>query len=779
MPRRTRSDVERLVAAERAARVAGRSAAEWWREITRSAASARTDRALDDLFRKALATIRDALDADAVSVLVANEAADQLVARASIGLNEEVTVDLAIHKGEGLAGRVLDSGDPLIVHDLTKFDVVSPVLRNSGLRSVAAVPISFDDMPLGVLYAGSKRFRNFDQIDIELMEVLASRLADALERVRAFETERARRERAERDADHLVRVQDITSKLLRATSKDEVASLLTESLSADALGEGPVWSAVWLRRDENLVMSQTPRKPPATDVPLEVSMDSEGSIAAAARDKRARYTTGADLFAPDEQGSVERFSLSSCAVVPLIVGHDCLGVLAVAHRETHGFEPDERDFLAAMADQAALAIERARLYAAQVTLSEANAFFAQAARVVAEGSDYTDTLGRLASLALQVVGDICLVDVITEDGGNRRMVALHRDPSLQHLVDGLRSDYSPDPLGSHPAIEVIRTGKTRWSEEMSDDFLRETTRDQSHFDLVKSLNFRSYVAVPLMGDSEVIGALTLVSSSRAVGPGDVSFAERFAEHVAAVVDNARRYESTMETSHVLQESLLPRRLRPVPGLGVHTRYLPATRSLEVGGDFYDLISLPGGHAFFMIGDVAGHDRSAAAQMGQLRSAARALASQVDTPSELVAALRQSWQLLDFDRIATGLFCRLDPRTGELMVASAGHYPPLLLEEGSARFVPVIPSEPLGVSSSGTLDWRGRLEEGQVLVLFTDGAIDERDAGPASSMEHLARDLANCDLCNLSGVCDRIVATLPLDRIDDVAMLVVRLQRNLQ
>ena len=339
------------------------------------------------------------------------------------------------------------------------------------------------------------------------------------------------------------------------------------------------------------------------------------------------------------------------------------------------------------------------------------------------------------------------------------MVARHADPARQHLVDQLRDDYPPDPEGSHPAVEVIRTGKTRWAQHMSEDFLAETTRDATHFALVKALGFASYMAVPLMGDVEVLGSLTLVSAERPFGPSDVAFAERLAEHVAAVVDNARRYEATLETSHTLQQSLLPADLPQLPGLAVHSRYLPATRGLDVGGDFYDLVVLPTGIIDVMIGDVAGHDREAAALMGHLRSAARALAGQVDTPADLVRALQWSWGLLGFDRIATGLFGRLDPGTGHLLLASAGHYPPLLVESAATRYLSVEPSVPLGVAGEGAINWQGTLERGQTLVLYTDGAVDERVIGPEASMGVLAAAAAHGDP-SPEAVCERLVGTFP-------------------
>jgi GAF domain-containing protein len=770
-------DVGRLVAAERAARAASESAVRWWRDIAGTAESARTDQALDDLFRTALATIKSALGADAVSVLQANEAGDELVARASSGLSEEITRGLGIRIGEGMSGRVLATREPLIVDDLSSIAVVSPVLKNSGLRSVVAVPILLEDRMLGVLYAGSRELRYFSVADSELLELIAARWAGALERVQAFESERAAREQAERDASYLVRLQRITSKLLTATTTDEIAATLTESLATDAFGVDVAWSSVWLVRDKNLVLVPTPRSLPMSQSHTEIPLDDEGPVASTARDRCATYSLTDDSegrsLLPEDSGLLH----TSWAVLPLLVRQECIGVVVVAHRQIHNFEQEERDFLSAMADQAAQAIERARLYAAQIALAESNAFFAQAARVIAEGTDYADTLARLASLALHVMGDLCLIDVVGEDGNPTRMIAQHRDQARQHLADALVHEFPPDPLGHHPAIEVIHGGKTRWSEEMSDTFLRETTRDAAHYAVVKELDFRSYIAVPLTGETEVLGSLTVVSTTRPFGPVDVSFAERLAEHVAAVVDNARRYEATLQTSQTLQESLLPQNLRQIPGLQVATRYLPATRGLEVGGDFYDLIVVQSGATVLMIGDVAGHDREAAALMGQLRSAARALAGQVREPSELIALLQRSWKILDFDRMATALFGWLEPATGDLVVASAGHYPPLLIGPGrDAQYIPVVPSGPLGTTATKqeAVDWRGRLEPGQTLLLFTDGVIDEREIGAETSMERLA-DVASDGELSPAAICDRLVRMLPEDRIDDAAMMALQIE----
>jgi serine/threonine-protein kinase RsbW len=159
-------------------------------------------------------------------------------------------------------------------------------------------------------------------------------------------------------------------------------------------------------------------------------------------------------------------------------------------------------------------------------------------------------------------------------------------------------------------------------------------------------------------------------------------------------------------------------------------------------------------------------------MGHLRSAARTLAGQVSSPAALVTALHDSWELLGFDRIATGLFGLLYPETGDLVVASAGHYPPLLVQRTSASYVPVPPGVPLGSTGAGAANVHVRLEPGDLVVLYTDGVIDEREVGIEEGMQTLMK-VCEREEMNPVAACDRIVAMLPPQRNDDVALLALR------
>ncbi len=196
----------------------------------------------------------------------------------------------------------------------------------------------------------------------------------------------------------------------------------------------------------------------------------------------------------------------------------------------------------------------------------------------------------------------------------------------------------------------------------------------------------------------------------------------------------------------------------------------------MGGDFYDVLTLPTRRVLFVVGDVAGHDRAAAAQMGHLRSAVRTLASQAARPSALISALRAAWRMLGFDRVATAVVGLLDRSSGDLLVASAGHYPPLLVTTTSATFLPLVPGPLLGVDAPDVAEWRGTLHLGQVLLGYTDGAVDERAAGSERGMARLAQVAAEGAVTPLA-VCDRVVAAIAAERADDVALLAVAVQQK--
>jgi GAF domain-containing protein len=463
------------------------------------------------------------------------------------------------------------------------------------------------------------------------------------------------------------------------------------------------------------------------------------------------------------------------AVLPLTAPTRPLGCLHISYP----VEMDEADFdrplLGQLAELCAAALDRAQMHDAE---RDRQAFLLEAAAAVSNASTFAESLHRLASVAVPRMADLCLIDVWDGRGGISRMAAVHADPGAAALVEELKTKYAPVTDGVHPSYQTMTGGRSLWMADMSEAFLRETARDARHFEIAQALKFTSFMSVPLRVAGEMLGAMTLLSagSGRRFGRADLTLAEQLAVQVGDVVWAARRHEREHEVAHVLQRLLLPAALPEIEGVVAAARYLTARRDVEAGGDFYDMAELPSGRIGFVIGDVEGHDPVAAATMGQLRSAIRALAGQHREPHLLIDALRWSWDLLGFTRMATCLVGRLDPADGSVVMCSAGHLPPVeIAVDGTARFLSVDRSPPLGAPAGAAVDSIHRLEPGSTLFLYTDGLVEKPHSPIDEDLTELLRILAGTAAMPVDELCERVLSDRPAatELNDDIAILAIR------
>lgn len=429
------------------------------------------------------------------------------------------------------------------------------------------------------------------------------------------------------------------------------------------------------------------------------------------------------------------------------------------------------------------ATPRIRAEAQRATLTERLAsaersqrFLLEAADALARTSGLSATLRSLAQVAVPTLGDVCLIDVVGERGAVERVAAVHADPARSELTAQLLR-WPPDAAGAHPGVAVMRRGHSMWAAEMSSEFLTATTRDPEHLEVARALGFRGYMAVPLVAGSEVLGAATFVAagSQRVFGPDDVALAEDLAGRMAVVAAKEGRYDREYHASHTLQANLLPAEVSEVPGLEVAVRYLPGTSGAEVGGDFWDVAVMDGGEAALTIGDVAGHDMAAAAQMAQLRAVLRAMRPASAGPAELVSAVQRIWGHLQLDRLATALLAHLHPGTGRLRLASAGHPPPVMVSpDGQVSMPDLSPGTPLGVPDGHPPTWEGAVPAGGLVVFYTDGLVESPHRQVAEGIAALCSTLGRLGPGPASETADRVLAAMTTDRrSDDVALMVVR------
>ncbi|WBO64087.1 SpoIIE family protein phosphatase [Streptomyces camelliae] len=310
---------------------------------------------------------------------------------------------------------------------------------------------------------------------------------------------------------------------------------------------------------------------------------------------------------------------------------------------------------------------------------------------------------------------------------------------------------------------------------------------------------QSTLAVPMVAHDTVVGLAQFARTkgSEPFGDRDRDLAVELAARAAVCIDNARLYRREHERALILQRSLLPPGDPEASGLDIACRYLPGNAATEVGGDWFDVIELPGHRTALVVGDVMGRGLRAAVAMGELRTAVRTLALLDLEPAEVLSALdeiarglgtpggvqgatRTARQPRDADLsevyLATCVYAVYDSVTRRCTFANAGHLPPVLVEPGEpALMLDVPPGMPLGVGGEPFEEVEVELPEGALLALYTDGLVESRDHPLDEGLQAFVGALTD-PARQLEDVCDHVLNTLDTHHgEDDIALLMARVQ----
>ncbi|MEV4424779.1 SpoIIE family protein phosphatase [Streptomyces sp. NPDC053792] len=330
-----------------------------------------------------------------------------------------------------------------------------------------------------------------------------------------------------------------------------------------------------------------------------------------------------------------------------------------------------------------------------------------------------------------------------------------------------------------PCAGALRTGRIR-------------TVPGSEGELVQST-----LVVPMVAHDTVVGLVQFsrTKGSEPFGERDRALAVELAARAAVCIDNARLYRREHERALILQRSLLPPGDPEAAGLDIACRYLPGTAATEVGGDWFDVIELPGHRTALVIGDVMGRGLRAAVAMGELRTAVRTLAQLDLEPAEVLSHLDEIARGLGAPigaqqsrthknrgpelaevYLATCVYAVYDPVTRRCTFANAGHLPPVLVEPGEeALLLDVPPGMPLGVGGEPFEEVEVELPEGALLALYTDGLVESRDHPLDEGLQAFRRALTD-PARPLEDVCDRVLTSLNTGHgEDDIALLMARIQ----
>ena len=437
-------------------------------------------------------------------------------------------------------------------------------------------------------------------------------------------------------------------------------------------------------------------------------------------------------------------------------------------------------------------------YSQQYDSRERLALVSEARTVIGSSLDVERTARELAEIAVPRFADMVSVDLLEPvlrgdlPGPVLRGPVLLRRAAWRSAPSGPWDSGAPGEVshhpGSSPVARCLADGRAVLHHVTDPEIDRWLADDAAHAELARTSGLHSLIAVPIQTPDGALGTVLFARCSPSrepFRPDDLAVTEDLVARAAVCLDNARRYTRERGIALALQRSLLPRGPTAHPAVETVVRYLPAGGDTQVGGDWFDVIPLPGARVGLVIGDVVGHGIHASATMGRLRTAIRTLADIDLPPDELLTHLDDivTHAEGDQDPDATGeipgdlgatcLYAVYDPVPGTCTLARAGHPAPLLIRpDGADKVIELPAGPPLGLGRLPFEATELTIPDGSLLALFTDGLVtaDRRDIDDGLNL--LRRTLTQ-PASSLEALADAVLDTMCSGpRTDDIALLLV-------
>jgi GAF domain-containing protein/anti-sigma regulatory factor (Ser/Thr protein kinase) len=608
-------------------------------------------------------------------------------------------------------------------------------INSKRFRALAIIPLVVSDRTIGTVVVHWDEEREISEPDRTFLFTITGAAAQAVERARLTLTEFVNLERSQ----HL---HQLSSALAAATTPGDVAHAAIAG-GRRALGAQSAVVRVPAAAERGLVCLASSGHPALlsrTVVPVEGSHAGTSFV-------RGR-TVFAGIADDDAVGSDVADELvlrilhelpKPVTIVsePLIGSVGPLGVLSLAFTAQPELSDPDLRFLSTLAGLTAQALERAQVFEHErEALRDAEAgrerlsILSEVTRLLSSSLEPTVVIRRTMSLVEGRVADSCSVQV-PGDNGLVRLDVRDTAPGLSPRSTTPASA-PPEVLpfdSDTPAAVAFRTGRTQLAPLPDDTGSTDPTGTPTA------------LAVPLTVNGEVIGVMTFVD-----GPGrlfeadDVSLATEVASRAGVALSNATRFQREHVVADVLQRAVLPDSLPEVEGLLLDAEYRAGVAGTYAGGDWYDVFALDDDSVFFSVGDVMGKGAPAAALMGQVRSAIRAYAVSGLSPTEVLSSLDRLFDALIEDRVVTAVIGTITPSTGRVVLSNAGHPPPLVVRaDGSVTFCPMQRTLLIAAGLSGAPRPRDELvlNQGDSLIMYSDGLIERRGEVITSGMERLA------------------------------------------
>ena len=688
---------------------------------------------------------------------------------------------LALDDPDGIVPWVARNGLPVLANDVEREPRYRPsLLPPANTRSELTMPLVFDGQVYGVLDVQSDQVNAFTQQDMMLFETLADAIAGAIRNADLYRSEQWRRQ----VGDSLREVAVLLS--ANASLEQVLEAILTElerNLPADI-------SSIWLLDDDEIYCAAVHGAKAADLERTRRNMPEAAAWLAAALTARAPMVRKADegMGPAALAAGLERDN--SGISVPLRIAGQSVGVLTLTHHTPGRYGHEAQDMVTTFASYAAVAIENARLYDSAQEQAYASAALLQVAQAVVSLSDLDEILGTIVRTMPILIG--------------AQRAAIYRWEAATGLFHpqqayGIPADVRPQVwrtlrAGEFPLLAAAlergqpilcadaHLGPENWLNMLpcADEALEAVTYGEE----------RLLVALPLMVKGEIFGVFLVeeTTGGRRFRSRRLEILSGVAQQVALAMQNdlfqqetvmRERLEMEVQLARQIQQAFVPEHLPSLPGWDISARWRTAR---QVGGDFYDILELPGERVGLFIADVADKGMPAALFMALTRTLMRAAVRQTDSPAEV---LRQVNDLLYPDceqgMFVTAVYGVLELKTGRFTYANAGHNPPFhIAGEGVVVERLTRTGIALGVVEHAAMRESSiDLLPGQTLLLYTDGVTEA--FSPAGEIYEEARLLqvvsgsrsgsAEALLDEIDAAVCAFIADAPIS--DDITLLAVR------
>jgi PAS domain S-box-containing protein len=630
-------------------------------------------------------------------------------------------------RGAGAIGREAAAGEPPPAPPAEARVLGGRQLAALGAGSGLLLPLRVRGQPIGSMLLASGAPGRYEGGDLRFLQVLAGRLAVALDNARLLT--------AEHQLEALVGAMEDAVTVLDASGRIVMANAAAASLmgadSVEQLIATPM-AQLW----ERFALYDADGRPLAEQDLSRTRSGSRGE-----RNPPPLLVRRVDRVTGDQ-----RWLLAKSSIL-----HD----------------DRDRPALSMYVTEDVTAVRRAEL---------GQRLLAEAGRLLSSMLDLDPTLGAVAQLTVPALADWCAIELPGPGGFVRLAAVAHLDPAKVAAAQRLRARHPVHVDDEGAVAGVLRTGAPLRMDNISPEAVRAAAVDDEHFAQLQGLGLSALLIVPLCSGDDVLGALVLVASQRyrRFHDADQAVAEALAQRIADALRNARLLRDRAEIAHVLSAGLRPEESPVLPGCEVAAVYRPAGEDVHAGGDFYEVIDAPSG-SIVVMGDVVGKGAQAAALSAvarvTLRTAGRLTGEPRAALDELNHTLRRRGTMSLCTVVAIVLPTEL-PGNAEVLLA--GHPPPLLVRDGVAE--PIGEPGPM-LGAIEVAEWKPvtvRLAPDDVFVLYTDGVLDSVLRGGERFGEARLRRLAEEAGTDVGALAARLEEELERLRLrDDVAMLAIR------